>query len=90
MNFKNNAYKITEYPLVFLNEGDSAKIVHFSINPQSKYSESLYRLEEMGVKSGKTIQMLNNSNGNSILVKIDNSRLAISRQIALKIFVRKA
>ena len=89
MNLENNAEKINSHPLVFLNEGDSAKIVHFSINPKSKYSESLYRLEEMGVKSGKIIQMLNNSNGNSILVKIDNSRLAISRHIALKIFVRK-
>ena len=86
----NNRTNIQGHPLAFLKEGDSADIVEFLINPESKYAESLYRLDEMGIRPGKTIQMLNNSNGHSILVKIDNSRLAISRQVAMKIYVRKS
>jgi ferrous iron transport protein A len=78
------------YPLIFLNEGDSAEIVEFKTNPSSAHSDSLFRLDEMGIRSGKVIKMLNNGNSNSILIKVDNSRIAISRKIAMKIFVRKS
>jgi ferrous iron transport protein A len=78
------------YPLIFLNDGDSAEIVEFKINPSSAHSNSLYRLDEMGIRSGKVIKMLNNGNSNSILIKVDNSRIAISRKIAMKILVRKS
>ncbi|MFO7444730.1 MAG: FeoA family protein [Ignavibacteriaceae bacterium] len=80
------------YPLSFLNEGEQAEIVElrkFS-NTVSNQNNSLLRLDEMGIRSGRIVEMLNNSNSNSVLIKVDNSRLALSRKIAMKIFVRRS
>jgi ferrous iron transport protein A len=79
--------KTAVYPLLFLNEGESAEIVEITNTPDSDNAAAYYRLDEMGVRSGKIIKMLNKSN--SVLIKIDNSRIAVSRKIAMKIFVRK-
>lgn len=76
------------YPLVFLNEGESAEVVEITSPPDSTHASTYYRLDEMGIRSGKIIKMLNKSN--SILIKVDNSRIAISKKIAMKIIVRKS
>ncbi len=47
------------------------------------------RMEDMGFRAGKTVEMLNNAGGGPLLVKIDESRLALSRGTAMKIMVRR-
>ena len=81
-------------PMNLLSEGESAEILKMNLNDHLRMSgipkqEKFYRLEELGIRTGKFIRMLNSSNENTVLIMIDNSRLAISRKIAMKIFVRK-
>lgn len=46
------------------------------------------RVEDMGLRVGKQVEMLNNS-GNLVLLKVDESRIAIDRGVAMKIKVRR-
>ena len=45
------------------------------------------RVEDMGLRIGKTVQMLNN--GSPILLKVDESRLAVDRGMAMKIMIKE-
>jgi ferrous iron transport protein A len=47
-----------------------------------------YRVEDLGLRVGKTVEMLNNGGG-PILLKVDESRIAVARGIAMKIMVRR-
>ena len=81
------------HPLGLLTNGEKAEIINI-IKPavhktQNYLWESFIRLDEMGVRAGNIIEMLNCGNDSTVLIKIDNSRLAISRSIAMKIYVRK-
>ena len=48
----------------------------------------VHRLETMGLRIGKEVEMLSNQGFGPILVMVDGSRLAIGRGIARKILVR--
>ena len=43
----------------------------------------------MGLRVGKIIEMLNNEGRGPILLKVDESRIAIGRGMAMKVMVRK-
>ncbi len=46
------------------------------------------RVEDMGLRIGKVVQMLNNGGG-PVLLRVDESRIAIARGLAMKIMVRE-
>ncbi len=46
------------------------------------------RVEDMGLRIGKTVEMLNNGGG-PVLLRVDESRIAIARGLAMKIMVRE-
>jgi len=46
------------------------------------------RVEAMGLRVGKQVEMLNNS-GSLVLLKVDESRIAIDRGAAMKIKIRR-
>lgn len=46
------------------------------------------RLEDMGLRVGKSVEMLNNGSG-PVLLRVDESRIAIARGMAMKIVVRR-
>jgi len=46
------------------------------------------RIEEMGLRIGKIVEMLNNGGG-PLLLRVDESRIAIARGLAMKIMVRR-
>jgi ferrous iron transport protein A len=46
------------------------------------------RVEDMGLRVGKTVEMLNNGSG-PVLLRVDESRIAIARGLAMKIMVRE-
>lgn len=50
---------------------------------------SVVRIEDMGIRPGKTVEMLNNEGGGALLVKIDEARIAVGRSMAMKIMVRR-
>ncbi len=43
----------------------------------------------MGIRPGKTVEMLNNEGGGALLVKVDEARIAVARAMAMKIMVRR-
>lgn len=46
------------------------------------------RLEDMGLRVGKNVEMLTNGGG-PVLLRVDESRIAIARGMAMKILVRR-
>jgi ferrous iron transport protein A len=46
------------------------------------------RVEDMGLRIGKTVEMLTNGGG-PVLMLVDESRIAVARGIAMKIMVRR-
>jgi ferrous iron transport protein A len=72
-------------PLGLLQLGDRAEVVE--IVP-GKHPGA--RMEDLGFRAGKTVEMLNNGGRGPLLVKIDESRLALGRGMAMKIMVRRS
>jgi ferrous iron transport protein A len=46
------------------------------------------RLESMGLRCGKTVEVLKNPGHGPLLVRVDNSRIALGRGVAMKVSVR--
>jgi ferrous iron transport protein A len=89
------------FPLGLLANGESAEVVEK--NPAAGHVHrpghceaggkcrkgSVVRIEDMGIRPGKTVEMLNNEGGGALLVKIDEARIAMGRAMAMKIMVRR-
>ena len=85
-------------PLGLLGPGERGEIVGFrgalAENGQDACrcqcgGKSGLRLEDMGLRVGKTVEMLN-SGGGPVLLRVDESRIAVGRGLAMRIMVRKA
>lgn len=83
-------------PLALLSPGEAGEIVTIRVHEEKKgccgqcngeRHKSDNRIEELGLRAGKIISMLNN--GAPILLKIDEARIAIDRGLAMKIMVRR-
>lgn len=71
-------------PLGLMGEGEVGEIV--SVQGAAGGTVAA-RAEDMGLRPGKRVQMLTNGTG-PVLVKVDESRLAIDRGVAMRIEVR--
>lgn len=88
----------TMMPLALLSPGETGEIVSVNVNFQEKKTccgqcngerhKNEFRVEEMGLRTGKTVEMLSNGTG-PLLLRVDESRIAISRGMAMKISVRR-
>ncbi|HSM92553.1 MAG TPA: FeoA family protein [Anaeromyxobacteraceae bacterium] len=76
-------------PLGLLQEGEEADIVATAAAAAASATAAALRAEEMGLRIGRRIRMLANGAG-PVLVKVDESRIAIDRGVAMRIKVRKA
>lgn len=85
-------------PLGLLTAGEKAEVAENRMeelfSPCSKCKcgrpESCSRVEDMGLRVGKTVEILNNFRGQgALLIKVDNSRIAMNRGMAMKIMVRR-
>jgi ferrous iron transport protein A len=70
-------------PLGLLAAGESAEIV--ATGRVDAFCAS--RAEDMGLRVGKRVEMLANGAG-PVLVKVDESRIAVDRGVAMRIKVR--
>lgn len=82
-------------PLGLLGPGEHGEIVEVRLhkgcsdsNCREDRGKSDVRIEDMGLRVGKLVEMLTNGGG-PILVKVDESRIAIARGMAMKIMVRR-
>jgi len=79
-------------PLGILNTGEKAEIIEVKGQQGCGHGSSKNQLchaEDMGLRVGKMIEMLNNEGRGPLLLKVDESRIAIGRGMAMKIMVRK-
>ena len=68
-------------PLILTETGEEAVIKRVGGSPEMKK-----HLEDMGFTAGSTVTVMNTINGN-LIVKIKESRVAISKEMAAKIMV---
>lgn len=79
-------------PLGILSRGEQAEIVEIKGHKgcsQGSSKDQLCHIEDLGLRAGKMIEMLNNEGRGPILLKVDESRIALSRGMAMKIMVRR-
>lgn len=78
-------------PLGLLSIGEKAEIVEIKGQKGCGHGSKnqLCHAEDMGLRVGKIIEMLNNEGRSPILLKVDESRIAIGRGMAMKILVRR-
>lgn len=80
-------------PLGLLSAGEHGEIVDIMLGKpegtcQSEADKAAVRVEDLGLRIGKSVEMLTNG-GNTILLRVDESRIAIARRMAMKIMVRR-
>ncbi len=73
-------------PLGLLAEGETGEIVG---SAGAAGGSTASRAEEMGLRIGKHVVMLSNGAG-PVLVKVDESRIALDRGVAMKIKVTRS
>ncbi len=89
-------------PLGLLSVGERAEVMEIREGVHRSDSEAcrhgghkpdrtghLCRVEDMGLRAGKVVEMLSNEGRGAMLIKIDESRIAIGRGVAMKIMVRR-
>ncbi len=77
-------------PLGLLAPGEKAEILAIrGEKPGCHRCTCQCRLESLGLREGKTVEVLNNPGRGPLLVKVDESRLALGRGVAMKIRVRR-
>lgn len=79
-------------PLGLLSSGEQAEIVEIKGQKHCGHGSSRSQLchaGDMGLRVGKIIEMLNNEGRGPLLLKVDGSRIAIGRGMAMKIMVRR-
>lgn len=86
------------FPLGLLTPGEKAQIAlmrtsnhnrHDKNHSNFSHDKEQSRAENMGLRVGQEVEMLNNEGQGPVLVKIEESRIAVSRQLARKIMVKK-
>jgi ferrous iron transport protein A len=76
-------------PLGLLNEGEAGEIVLVREDDLLPGRGGLdARAGDMGLRVGKRVEMLAKVHG-SVLVKVDESRIAVGRAVAMRIVVRR-
>lgn len=83
-------------PLGLLCPGERGEIVEVGLRQAcctghcaEERAKSDVRVEDMGLRVGKHVEMLNNGGG-PVLVRVDESRIAVDRGMAMKIMVKEA
>ncbi len=88
-------------PLGLLSPGEQGEIVKIRLQEKitccgaacgtsccSSREKDGVRMEDLGLRVGKIVQML--TNGSPVLLRVDESRIAVDRGLAMKIMVRRA
>lgn len=83
--------------LGMLRSGERAEVVTLKMNEQKtlnkgkcccKMHRELTRLESMGIREGKIVEVIQNCGRGLILCKINNATYAIEKRLAMKIIVK--
>jgi len=82
-------------PLGLLGAGETGEIIEIrpvrgagSGGGTGDLGRSECRIEDLGIRVGRTVEMLNNSGG-AVLLKVGESRVAVDRTLAMKIMIKE-
>jgi ferrous iron transport protein A len=76
-------------PLGLLNAGEAGEIVAMRVGDAVAGRAGLeVRAEDMGLRVGKRVEVLATGRG-AVLVRVDESRIALGRAMAMRIVVRR-
>lgn len=79
-------------PLGLLSAGEKATIekINASRNEAGTLADGrMARIEELGLRPGKTVEMLSNESGGPVLLKVDETRIALGRGLTMKVLVKR-
>jgi ferrous iron transport protein A len=79
-------------PLGILSAGDKAEIVEVITQNKNSHGSGknhICHIEDMGLRKGRVVEILNSEGRGPLLLKMEESRIAIGRGMAMKIMVRK-
>lgn len=84
-------------PLGLLTSGEQGEIMEIREQKQCQschcnrkgYRNEQSRIEDMGIRVGKKVEMLNNEMSGLVLLKVDEARIAVSRSLAMRILIRR-
>jgi len=83
-------------PLGLLAAGEAGEVIEIRMPKGAgqgagagETARSECRIEELGIRVGRTVEMLNNS-GSPVLLKVGESRVAIDRALAMKVMIKEA
>lgn len=78
-------------PLAMMKEGESAEIIGISGGFCSgrKNREKEGHLADMGLRPGQRVEMVSNQGGGPLVVRLDETRIALGRGMAMKIYVSR-
>jgi ferrous iron transport protein A len=81
--------RVNMVPLGLLNEGETGEIIAVRGGiPCPDMEGSGSRTKDLGLRISKRVEMLNNGAG-AVLVKVDESRIALDRAAAMRIVVEE-
>ncbi|GFP19662.1 ferrous iron transport protein A [Candidatus Hakubella thermalkaliphila] len=78
--------------LSFLNIGEKAEVVEIKTEKGhgcGKKEKHICHVEDMGLRIGNVVEVLNNEGQGPLVVKVNESRIAIGRDMAMKIMVKR-
>jgi ferrous iron transport protein A len=77
-------------PLGLLGAGETGEIVAVRTSKAAQVGggKSESRIEDIGLRVGCTVEMLNNA-GTPVLLKVGESRVAVDRTLAMKIMIKE-
>lgn len=78
-------------PLALMNEGEKAEIVDFVCGRHRRIRNGRRenQIATMGLRPGKCVEMLANRGHGPLVVLLDETRIALGRGMAMKIYVRR-
>ncbi len=71
-------------PLGLMQRGEKGQIIELKAG-----KHLCLRLQSMGLQIGKKIEIINTNTSGPLLIKLEDSRFAIGRGMAMKIMVKK-
>lgn len=80
-------------PLSLLREGETGEIVDPAVRHKNENGligrGCREHLENMGFRSGKSVEMIANKGCGPLILRLDEARIALGRGMAMKIYVRR-
>lgn len=84
-------------PLGLLGRGESGEVIGIrnsgghgcGHSHECGHQACACRMADMGIRPGRQVEILKNEGGGPLVVKVDESRIAMDRGMAMKILIRR-